>query len=367
MSLVHLVQTEDATYEVTTDVRTRFLVMISGVAVDDITGAPLGVPFSITTSSPRAFTKTMANGVFSVAGVPELVFSNLTVGNTLLITMSAPGYRDASSLIVIPANPVFPIGVAPIVLRRHRIRLQGRVSEEAGAHNPIAGATVVSADPPGPPPPTHIVLLRAPLHLSHLPGVGLQGLALTPAGLPLPIRKLEAAAQAGDRTLTVNSRQNIVAGLIVRIGLASAGEYGVVEDVSAVPANPALPGDITLFTPIQRSSSAETPLDFFTAGANAGAPALLTRLGEAGDGAVFVNAFPGANVVEVNDPPQPKEYHDIGALTDADGFYHVDGLGRIPVLHLKVNAAGFTKPPGPDPWPIDYQQPVNILNFRMEP
>ena len=68
----------------------------------------------------------------------------------------------------------------------------------------------------------------------------------------------------------------------------------------------------------------------------------------------------------ITDLPQPTEYHDLGALTDTAGYYQLNGIGRVRTIYLAVSAAGFTSPP-PVPWVINYEQPVNLVDFRLRP
>ncbi len=72
--------------------------------------------------------------------------------------------------------------------------------------------------------------------------------------------------------------------------------------------------------------------------------------------------------MEIADPvPDRVEYHALGALTDAEGFYRLDGIGRVRTVHLDAGATGFAALSEPVSWTINYGQPVNVVNFRLSP
>src|SRR5262249_21937700 len=92
----------------------------------------------------------------------------------------------------------------------------------------------------------------------------------------------------------------------------------------------------------------------------------LSAEAQAGDGTLLLNAFLDVAGIEVSDPAANRvEYHDLGALSGADGFYRFDGAGPVRTLDLSASAAGFQ--PLLASWTISYGEPVNVVNFRLRP
>ena len=61
------------------------------------------------------------------------------------------------------------------------------------------------------------------------------------------------------------------------------------------------------------------------------------------------------------------EYKTLGAISDADGYYRLDGIHRVRTVYLDASKTGFAKMASPTAWTIDYAQPVNIVDFRLFP
>src|SRR5207249_1873186 len=230
------------------------------------------------------------------------------------------------------ANPVFPVTIAAIALRRLPVRLQGRINQNTGAHPPIPNARILTAAPGD-----QTLLLRAPVRSDHAVGTNVQARMLTPVFPPGPAKQLTGPLAAGQRTLLINDRQGLAAGQIIRIGPEQFGQFSRVQSVSSTPANLALPGEIIVDVAPNRSFASDTPIEAFSSGA-AGVARQLVRSADAGDGALLLNGPLAATTIEIVDPPHPTEYHALGALTDADGYYSCDGIASVAALDLKASA-----------------------------
>jgi hypothetical protein len=349
----------DHVYTVVEDLVTRFQVIFVGNVLDEITGKGLSVPFSVTVDREDLLCRTTAEGLFCIATDVDAVFPDLTIASPAIqMTVQADGYREQSQMIAFSPNPVFPVPVATLDLRRLPVRLQGRVNQEAGANPPIPDAKIMTAAPGA-----KTALLRAPVWLDHPIGSIVRARPLNAVALAPP-RELAAPLSRGQPTLLINNRSGLAAGQILRIGSAVLGQFAIVQSVSPTPANLAVPGEITLELPPNRSFPKKTPIDVFTKG-GAGAARQLTRSADPGDGVLLLDGTLSAATIEIVDPLRPSEYHALGALTDTDGYYACDGIGVVAALHLKASATGFMTPAAPVSRILNYKQQTNIVDFRL--
>jgi hypothetical protein len=362
------IQAANRTYLVVDDTTIECRAIVVGQVINEVTGAPLQGPFLVDADNTSLAVKTAGSGLYCLSGYPDRAFGDLGVAYTLNLAVTAPGYRDGTGSVVIPANATLPVSAPDVAVRRLPVRLQGRVTEETGSHAPIPGATIIAVDPPGTPPAEHVIVMRTPVHEQHpTVGVTVQGRNLVLAAPPGPTKQLATDAHREERTVTVNNRQGLAANQILRIGPEIWSEYAVIKQVSPTPPNLAQPGDVELHSPLTRSVVAGTAIDVFTSGAAVGLARQLVHATESGDGVLILDGIPSADVIEITDPVRPVEYHALGALTDADGYYHFNGIGRVGALHLMFSAPGFTPLLKPVSWVIDYQQPVNIVDSRLRP
>jgi len=58
-----------------------------------------------------------------------------------------------------------------------------------------------------------------------------------------------------------------------------------------------------------------------------------------------------------------EEYHEVGALTDSGGYYGFDGMGRVMELYLQAGEGALT--PKLQPWLVQYDQAVNVVDFQL--
>ncbi len=123
-------------------------------------------------------------------------------------------------------------------------------------------------------------------------------------------------------------------------------------------------GVITLNAPLNRSYAAgtATTVQYVTATTTGPVAHLLTDA-NAGDGVLVADQLLQVATVVVDDGTAQAEYHEMGALTDANGYYAVDGVGRVAELFLRPNPG--TPGLAVVPWFVEYEQAVNVVNFRI--
>jgi hypothetical protein len=358
LAFVYQVEVRNRTYTVVDDLTIVYRVLIIGVARDEITGEPPRIKFTVRVEQEGLQAKTLDGGLFCIAGYLERVFPDLSATGPVDLVITAPGYREASLPVNIPPNATFPVDAGDVVLRRLPIRIQGRVVEDTTDRNPISGTKILIVDDP--PVTEHVVALRTPLHFDHANGVTVRQRQLDSDGVD---RELVAQAPAGSRTLSLNNRIDLASDNVLRIGSGSQVEFIMID--SLIPADPAQPGEVTLGNVLNHTFLAATPVQKVTPGAT-GMTRSLVREADAGDGVLILDGVLNVDTIEVVDPtPEQVEYHALGALTDAEGFYRFDGIGRVRTVHLEASATGFIALP--ISWTINYEQPVNIVNFRLSP
>lgn len=343
-------------YTVIDDLAAGYRALIVGVVRDEITGDPLAI-FDVQADAPGAQAKTLAGGLFCLSGRAEIILPDTTIVHPVPLTIRATGYRDVSLIVNVPIAPVFPVDAGPIAMRPLPVRLQGRVTKDKAGGNPIPNAKIISVDDPNPPVPLtdHFVVLRSPLQIAHASGVAVRERALSPTATVHPVA-LEALA--GNRIVTLDNRAGINPGDIVRLGPEAQGDFGIVDALAPGPQ------DITLLRPLTHTLKIGAQVRRMTLGAP-GVARQLNRSADAGDGVLILDGVLNVETVEIDPAPGLVEYHALGALSDADGFYRLDGIGRVRELHLTASAGGFQPMPAPLPWTIDYARPINLVNFLL--
>lgn len=342
-------------YEIVDDRIAVFQALLIGTTADEQGTAPTF--FTVSADDPTLLCSAHGGGAVCLAGDPDVALADHTVPHTIAITIDAPGFRTQTQSVTVPANPVFPITLPSIALRRDPIRVQGRVvALDTGAA--VANAAVVMLDT-AVPLPRHAVLLDSPLWADHAAAVGLQGQALTPVASPVPIKKLAADADAGATTLILDDRQGLGGGQVLRIG--APGAYGFAEIATLA----AQPGGVTLASPLARSARTGDAAAPFALGGSMGPAAKFFDAGFAGEGIVMLDAVPAGDVIVITDPPGVREYHQLGTVSDAEGYYALNGITRLAVLPLQASAGGFVT--AKTSWSVDWSRTPNLLDWRLHP
>jgi hypothetical protein len=341
------------TYEVVSDGVSVFSALVFGVIDDDL-GLPLGPGLALVDVDPpglRAWTGDA--GAWGFAADPARIWSDLSVPHVVTFTAQAPGYRPRPVVVPIPAHAVFPVTAAPTSMRRLPMRLQGHV-RDALSQAPLAGATITLT--PGPAP--HPLLLRTPLAAAH-DAAAVQGVTLLPAALAPPLRVLASDAEAGDTQLVVNDTGGFAPGQLLPLGPAPALRWAQVKSIGPAP------GVLVLTGPLMGRAPATTPVEAFTA-TPSGAIGALARRAEAGEAVLLLSALPAGDVLRVQDTPRPDEFFSRGALADASGRWAATGVAAPARPSLQPAAAGHATPP-PTVHALDFQRPVDVIDFELGP
>ena len=238
--------------------------------------------------------------------------------------------------------------------------IQGRVVSKTN-RQPIAGASIVAIDNPITPPAVHTLVLRSPLYLPHADTTAIQSATITPGGGA----QLNEDTPTDGLVITLSTRTGLGPNAIVQLSNASQTivEYAVVDHLGSGAANQ--PGTVFLKQPLNRSYPAgvATTVQFVTA-TPTGTPAQLNGDADAGDGVVLASQLLTGNTIVIDSTtPANTEYHELGALTDGDGYYGIAGAGRIRELFLQATQGGSQSDPI-DSY-LQFERNVNIVNFLL--
>jgi hypothetical protein len=348
-------------YTVVDDITTVYAAVITGMVTDEILGDFSSPDFTVEVSRNDLASKTTERGLYAVATYPDVAFPLLNSQSyPISWVLQAPGFRDFPLSVTIPQNAVFPVPAPVAAMRRLPVRIQGRVVKDA-TRQPIGGALVVAVDnpnPPSPPPPPplpHTTLMRSALYFDHPVNTKVQQVNLTNVGNA----KLTQPAPAGTQVLNLTTTAGLVGSAFIQLATPSltSVEYGVVDHLGSAP------GQVFLRNALNRSygDGAATNVQFVTAAPAGGAASAMIDA-NAGDGIIVADSLLNVSTVVVDAASATKiEYHEVGAISGSDGYYALDGMGRVQQLFLQAN------PPGTPvvPWFIVYDQPVNVVDFRL--
>jgi hypothetical protein len=355
----HQVQVGNLLYTVVDDCTTSYLAILTGSVTDEILGELYAPEFTVDTGRADLPSKTTANGLFAVTGYPDQSFPHhSSTTYTVSLELKAPGFRDLRITQPILAGAAFPVIVPPAVLRRLPVRIQGRIVNDL-TRAPIPGALVLSVDNPTTPPVIHTTALRTPLHFDHASGTAAQLVTVTVVGGS----SLNADVSAGDKVINLLARTGLGPNSIVQLSNASQVkvEYGVVDHLG--PGAPALPGQVFLRNALNRSflQGLATTVQFVTA-APVGGPATLATDANAGDGVLLATQLLNGAALVVDSGTLTAEYHEVGALSDSDGYYRLDGMGRVQEIFLQGSQGALQQKIG---WFIEYDHATNVVDLRL--
>jgi hypothetical protein len=359
MASSYQVQAGSLLYTVTDDCTTTYWAILTGAVTDEILGGFYCPQFIVEITRNDLNTKTIATGLYALSGYPSQSFPQLnSTSYTISLLLSAPGFRSYPLSVTIPQNSTFPVIVQTVAMRRLPIRLQGRVvSDATGA--PLVGALVLSIDNPTSPPAAHTTALRSPLYFDHAKGVVVQQVTMSPSGTA----SLVQDAAAGQQILNLTTRTGLAANSVIQ--LANAGqvlvEYGVVDHLG--PGAASQPGQVFLRNNLNRTytAGASTIVQFVNSTAT-GTSAVLTSDANAGDGVLLATQLLNGTTVQLEPATVSVEYHEVGAISDSQGYYGFDGIGRVPEVFLQATQGGSKKTQN---WFVEYDQPINLVDFRL--
>lgn len=350
------------TYTVVDDRTVVTVAAVTGRLVDETTGAGIRAPAVLRVRHPAMRGRVVDGGRFAVSALPEVDLPLLaTDAYDVEASASAPAFVDLETTFTLPAGTALPVDAGDLTLRRRPVRVRGRVTHHVTGLA-VQDALVFASAPLA---AQQLLALRWPLRFDH------------PAGTEVRRRRLDLTAVAttltgdvrgGGRTLPLASRTGLAVGGVLRLGTPPAVEIAVVGSLAPEPADPAQPGEVDLTAGLHRGFAAGAPVRLLDPDAVPQTRA-LTVAAHAGDGLLLLDgaiAPDTIDTVEVRDAdPARVEYHVLGATTDDDGFYRLDGIGRVAEVRLVARAAGLAD--GARTVALDYGSPTNAVNFRLEP
>jgi hypothetical protein len=98
---------------------------------------------------------------------------------------------------------------------------------------------------------------------------------------------------------------------------------------------------------------------FVTATASGAAASLLLDA-DAGDSVVVADQLMSGGTLAIDVGTPAVEYHELGAIADGNGYYGVNGVGRVVELFLQASSSGV-----PVSWVIEYDNATNVVDFRI--
>jgi hypothetical protein len=353
------VQVGDWSYTVENDCTTNYWALMTGSVTDEIFGTLYAPGLTVDSGRPDLPSKVLPNGLYAITGYPEQAFPVTPIPTTyyVYLTFQAPGFRTSQSKVAVTPPTTFPLPPINVALRRLTVRIQGR-TVNANTRAPLAGALVLSIDDPVTPPAVHATALRSPLYFPHSNGAPAQNATMAVTGGTT----LQSDSAAGTEVIDLMSRTGLAAGSIVQFSNASKTivEYGVVDHLGPGPAASA--GEVFLRNALNRSYPAASTTVQFVSATLAGGAATLSTDANTGDGVLLASQLLNGTTLVVDSGSLTEEYHEVGALSDADGYYGLDGMGRVQEIFLQAAQGGLQQTAG---WFIEYDQPVNLLDFRL--
>lgn len=346
MGVHYQTQAQGRIYTVVDDLHTVYVAVLTGVLLDEVTGSPLQTEAVITASIPGLIANLGNGSQFGLAGYPEQLFPKLaTTAYPLTLTVEAAGYRTFTLPVTIPAGATFPIALGAIKMRPFPVRIQGRIVKESD-RSAVANAKVASGN-------GKVLLLRSPLVFDHALGVTVNAVTLSTAG---PLRKLTVEARGGSKSLMLDNTGGLVAPGQLQIGVGTTVEVVTIASLGPDPAQVNLTGSLNATFPVATQVQ-EATAAFVS-------PATLTRSADAGDGLVVVNPALTADALQIVDGAK-TEYHWLNAISNSAGYYHLNGMTGVVSLDLQASASGLTQ--ANSTWFLVFQDPVNVVDFRLKP
>jgi len=361
LSATYTIPTADHIYTVVDDCVTTYSAVITGAVTDEIVGAFDDPGFTVQLVRSDLQSKTTERGLYAVAAYPAKSFPELTTRSyTVSYTLVAPGFRDMPITVALPAGATLPVPAPIVAMRRFPVRIQGRVVHDSTGL-PAAGLHILCVDnpnPPSPPPPPPLpraLLLRSPMYFAHAAASPVQQASLTVTGTA----QLTLPASVGATSIQLNSTAGL--GGTSAIQLSSSDltrmEYATVATIGPQP------GLVNLRVPLNRSyaSGVTTHVQFVTPSLTGPVGHLLTD-SNIGDGILIADRLFQVSTLAIGSGAA-IEYHEMGALTNVDGYYAADGVGRTAEIFLRPNPGTPGLPVVS--WVIEYDHAVNVVNFRI--
>jgi hypothetical protein len=345
------------TYEVVEDLVSLFDGVATGVVKDDVTLRAPRTDVTVTPSRAELAGTYFESGVWGVSGRLELALPAYPgAAETFDVQLAAPGYRPAALTVTVPAGGALPVAVGDVELRPFPVRVEGRVIRSTLSPTPAADAIVRIADRAG----QALVSLRTPVHGPHPQGTDVRPIDVAGTGAE---RRLTAPSESDGETVVLDNVAGLT-GQVVAFDWQRELEFARVQTVDAASSTATLSG------PLTRAYPRNTRLREFTVSPGTPPSRTLDRDADAGDGLLVLDGAldPDAAAVQIGNPAAPDvEFAAVGALSDADGFYALEGIGGVETVDLRGRATAVS-PDGPRfSRTLEYGRRTNVVNLRLAP
>jgi hypothetical protein len=136
-------------------------------------------------------------------------------------------------------------------------------------------------------------------------------------------------------------------------------EYGVVDHVG--PGAASTPGQVYLQQALRQSyPSIGTTVDVVNV-TSAGTSGMLSADADSGDGVLLASKL-FKQTISIDGGGPAAEIHEVGAISDSNGYYRLDGVGRVPTISLQVTQGALQQT---TQWFLEFELAVNQLDFRL--
>jgi hypothetical protein len=346
VSVVYKIEADGLIYDVVDDLTIVYQAVFTGALIDEVTNAPIVSTPVLTTDLPKLSLRTASGALIAGAAYVEQVFPKLaTTAYQFHVDISAEGYRDTTLTVNVPVGSSFPVITAPVVMRRAPVRLQGRVVKDSD-RSAIA-LTPVSCKSGKTP------ILRDVVRSPHLGGTVVQSLSFANNG---PARTLTVLALSGASRVVLDNNGGLGAGNLLALGTSGGQQIYRVSSVGPDPGLVVLDAPLTSTFPV---GAAAQRVDASAASGNS----TLARSSDPGDGVLVLMTALSDVAVEIVDGAT-TEYHWVNAVTDGTGYYHADGIVGVSSLELFCQSGALT---ADIPWMPQYDDRVNVVDFRLRP
>lgn len=368
----------------------RMRVVVSARLLDEMSGDPIAVSVSLsTTSSPGLHPRICSGGLVGLVGRPARLFPTLSVDAIpLAMRVTAPGYVPMElegTLGPLPGFPeqFFPLELGDVSLHRAAVGLSGRTLRRNGlSPMVVAGATVELAGYWASFPPANVnpATVIAPPNLISIspPMYRHREAALTTVRRRdlLPVagqdKRLLLTADAGQNRLRLSNRSGLAINGLLTIDRDDPAhrEHILISDVEAVSYTDQAAW-ITLAHPLahlHRENTVCLP-------SNLAASGPLNALGRdaiPGDVTIFPASLTGlasGSTLEISGGTSAVEFHEgqfYRVVSDADGFFRLPPLQRAAMALIHSERLGLPTP-ADERFAPDYRRADNHLTVLFPP
>lgn len=344
--------------------------LVKGKIIHLGTGKPIVGKIRITAKQGPVVSKILDDGTFVLSGYIERLFPKLaTQDYQLTLNIRADSAQFQQGNVEEPRSVTipmvfrfdFPIDIGTVALKADRVNVRGQVTDASHGQNVFAVCAEIYFSHP----------IDTPVQVVKTQGIGTQ-------------RFLTTEALKGQKIIILNDRSSLMADQILRIGVGSNLEYGIIDNPT--PASPdavILKNDLAYRHMVGQTVQAVSVLPLSTPvetklklEINSKDRVLLLRSDK---------GFTPGSTIEIAGGTSAKEYQIIDPLpfvpivgasvkvkntsynttTDKLGRYRFDNIEILAGAEIVCLAAGYQLTTRP--LLIDFGKLVNEENFRLAP